>query len=316
MLAETQFFVAPVERSPYRLEEYLVVSPVELALGALSVALILLLTGVVASFLLNLVQLTDTIVLSNPFALYASLILLGAVVLVTRRSYVESPRPDTETDSSVRLSKESKWLTFTAASAAGVTLALPWATENSGGDSTFFRGFEFLLNQHPTGHLINYTTYAFSPAIFRDVRIQVTIAVVFLIVCVSDAFLIPFHTKPFVAFLHQVRRFLAVSVLAMSVYYLAYMTFLKYESIYWVSWLDKLTYQGSANAKGYSMMFYDPSYGFWTFLGCSLLLVWLSFSSETGRPVTWVRQLALAASSRWKSLVRFYKGKRREGNSN
>jgi hypothetical protein len=171
-MAETQFFAAPLDRDPSRPEKYLAVSPVDLAIGALSVAVVLLLIGIVSTFLLNLVQLTDSIVLSYPFALYASLIVLVGVMVVTRNSYAEFTQPKAEhqkLDSNWRPSREARWLTLASALVAFVSLALPWVT-HSGEDDDFFRGFWFLLNQRPTGELANYTTYAFSPAIFRDAR--------------------------------------------------------------------------------------------------------------------------------------------------
>ena len=313
-MAETQFFAAPLDRDPSRPENYLAASPVALAIGALSVALILLLVGIVSTFLLNLVQLTDSIVLSYPFALYASLILLIGVTVITQKSYAEFAQRKVvhqEHDCNWRPSRESKWLTLASALIACVSLAFPWVTESSkDGDS--FRGFKFLLKQRPTGELFSYKTYSFSPAIFRDVRIQVTIALAFVAACILDALFGFPRTKRLVVLLHQVRRLLAICVFALSVYVVFYMAFLEYESIYWVPWLDKLGYQGPAGAKGYSLLFYDPAYGFWLFLLCSLFLVWLSFTTETDRPGTWVRRLGGAATLKWKSLVESYKSRRQE----
>ena len=315
--AETQFFVGSLHQNPSRLEKYLAVSPVDLAIGALGVALILLLTGIVSTFLLNLVQLTNSVISSYPFALYASLILLMGVLVITRKSYVQNAQPSAgrQAADSRRQPSESKWLTLTLALVAGISLALPWAASSLWGDGEFFRGFEFLLNQRPTGHLFNYTTYALSPTIFRDVRIQVTIAVVFLTVCASDA-LVGFRpAKRLKEFLNHARGALAVCVSALSLYYLAYMAMLQYESVYWVPWLDQLAYQGPTNAKGNPMIFYDPAYGFWIFLVCCLMLVWLSFTTETDRPGTLVRQLSGAATLKWNSLVESYKRKRQKSTS-
>jgi hypothetical protein len=311
VMAETQFFAAPFDRDPSRPEKYLAASPVDLAISALGVALILLLVGIVSTFLLNLVQLTDSIVLSYPFALYASVILLVSMMVITQKSYAEFAQPRVEHqkhDSNYRPSRESKWLTLATALIACVSLAFPWVTESSK-DGDFFRGFEFLLNQRPTGELFNYKTYAFSPAIFRDVRLQVIIAVAFLAVCVLDALFGFPRTKRLAALWHQVRRLLAICVAALTVYFIFFMAFLEYESVYWVPWLDKLGYQGPASAKGYSLLYYDPAYGFWLFLVCCLFLVWLSFTTKPDGPGIWVRQLGGEAALGWKSMVEFYKRK-------
>jgi hypothetical protein len=301
MMTETQFFATPLDRDPSHPEKYLAMSPVDLAIGALGVALILLLVGIVSTFLLNLVHLTDSIVLSYPFALYASLILLIGVMAITYKSYAEcfQPRPEHKKyNSNWQPSRESKCLTLTAVLTACASLAFPWATQGEGGD--FFRGFEFLLTQRPTGKLFNYTTYALSPAIFRDVRIQVTVALAFLAVCVLDALAGFPRTKRLALLLHQLRRLLAACVFVLSIYYLWYMAFLEYESVYWVPWLDKTGYQGPAWAKGYPMLFYNPAYGFWIFLLCCWLLVWISFATKTERLDTWMRQLTGAAALSWR----------------
>jgi hypothetical protein len=164
------------------------------------------------------------------------------------------------------------------------------------------------LNQRPSGESFNYTTYAFSPSIFRDVRIQVTIAVVFLVLCTLHA-LFGFRAKRLGMLLHQIRQLFAGCVFALSIYCVFYIALLEYESVYWVPWLDKLGYRGSANAKGYSMIWYDPAYGFWIFLVSCLLLVWLSFATRG------VRQLIGVTALKWKSLAAFYKSKVHKPNS-
>lgn len=309
LMAETQFFAAPFDRGLPRPERYLTVSPVNLAIGTLYTALILLLIGIVSTFLLNLVQLTDSIILSYPFALYASLILLIGALATTRKTYFESARPKTERqdhDSARRPTRTTRWLTLASALVGCVSLAFPWATDSG----NFFRGFEFLLNQHPTGHLFSYTTYALSPPIFRDVRIQVTIAVAFLMICVLDALLGFPHANRFIVLLRRVRWLSAVSVFALSVYYLIYMAFLEYESVYWVPWLDHLAYQGPSNAKGNSMLYYDPAYGFWIFLLCCLFLTWLSFTTQADRIVTWPRQWSRVVAPTVNSLTKLYKSRK------
>jgi hypothetical protein len=308
VMTETQFFAAPLDRDPSRPEKYLAMSPVDLAIvGGLGVALILLTVRIVSSFLLNLVQLTDSIVSGYPFALYVSLILLVGVIIITHKSYAEFFEPKSEDkkyNSAWQPSRASKWLTLIAALTACISIAFPWVTEGTG-YGKFFRGFEFLLAQRPTGKLLNYTTYAFSPAIFRDVRIQITIALAFLAVCLLDA-LVGFSRTKRLALplpLHQVRRLLAACVFVLSTYYVWYMAFLQYKSVHWVPWLDKAGYQGPPGAKGYSMLWYNPAYGFWIFLLCCWFLIWLSLATKTKRLNTWIRQLTDAAALKWKPLA-------------
>jgi len=63
------------------------------------------------------------------------------------------------------------------------------------------------------------------------------------------------------------------------------------------------------------MLWFDPAYGFWMFLICCFLLVWLSFATKTDGPGTWVRQLGGAARFKWKYLVDFYISKRQKSES-
>jgi hypothetical protein len=311
-LAETQFFAVPLDRDRFRPEKYLGVSPLDLAMTALGAALVLLLVGIISTSLLNLVQLTDSIVVSYPFALYASVTLLFGLIVVTRNFYAELTQSEPESqkhDSDWRPSKESKWLTLIFAVIAFASLALPWVVE-SGEDGNFFKGFRFLLNQRPTGKLFNYQTYAFSPAIFRDARTQVTIAVTFIAVCILDVLFGLRSAKRLPALLHQCRRLLAACVLIISTYIIFYIAYLEYESVYWVPWLDKIQgLQGPANAKGYTMLSYDPAYGFLIFLMCCFLQVWLSFATKTETLDTWVRHLNGAATRTRKTFVEFSKNR-------
>jgi hypothetical protein len=312
VMAETQFFAAPIDRDPSPLKRYLAVSPTDVAIGALAVAIVLLLVGIIWTFLLNLVQLTDSIVLSYPFALYASLVFLCGVLIITRKSYVEFAEAIAERhkpDFNNRLSKEAKWVTLASVVLAGISFALPWARQ-SGDEDELFRGFEFLLNQRPTGRLFNYSTFLLSPTVFRDVRIQVTLAASFLVLCTIDALFGFPRAKRIALFLYEIRRFLALCVLVLAVYYLFYMVFLEYESLYWVPWLDKLGLQGPAGAKGYSMLWYDPAYGFCIFLVFCFLLIWLSLATNTARLDRWIQRLRPLASQTWNSSLRVFSTRR------
>ena len=288
VMAETQFLAAPLRRRGSRLIKYLEVYPLGFAIASLSVAVVLSLIGLTSTFVLNLIHLTDSVILSYPFALYGSITLLACALLITRKSYIANTQPDSEESDERRaspLSSSAKWLTIFGVIAATVSLGFRWAT-NTVDPESFFKGFEFLLNQQPTGQLFNFMTYDLSPQVFRDARIQVTVATIFLFVCVLDALFRSNQANPVIAFLRETRTFLAIGVLALAVYFLMYMGTLQYEAVYWVPWLDQFAYQGSANAKGYPMIFYNPAYGFWIFLSCCLLLIWLSFARETGVPGT------------------------------
>lgn len=286
-MAEAQFFAAPVRRVQSRPEAYFALSVDDLAVGTLAIATVVLLFGMVSTFLLNLVHLTDSVISGYPFALYAALILSVSVTVLNRGIYTNLAHANAnESDDgpTPKTTRKSKWLTIAAALAACLALALPFVVD---ADEDYLRGFRFLMRQAPTGRLFNYETYAFSPAIFRDIRILLTIAVAFVVICVLDSL-------SAWTFLSTIRRLSAFGIFALAFYFVAYLAFLDYESFYWVPWLDRLGLQGPAGAKGYSLLSYNPTYGFWLFFACCLFLVWLSLTTGTSRAAEWTRAPAHA----------------------
>jgi hypothetical protein len=313
VMAETQFFAAPLERDPSRPEKYLAASPVHLAIGTLSVAAISLLVGIVSTSLLTFVQLTDTFIMGYPFALYAALVVLAVIAVITQRAYSEFSQSKPEhlkLDHNSQASTDFRWLTMTSALVACVSLAFPWATCSV--EDGLFRGYQFLLNQRAMGESFKLLQFGLSPQLFRDVRIQVTIAMAFLAVCVLDALWGMRQTSQLIRMLHQVRRLLAFCVFALSIYTIMYILFLGYEAVFSVPWLDKLGYLGPRGSRGHSLLEYDPAYGFVLFLLCCLFLVWLSFTNGTARPGAWARRIDDAASLKWKTLVEFYRSKQQK----
>jgi hypothetical protein len=109
-------------------------------------------------------------------------------------------------------------------------------------------------------------------------------------------------TKLATFFLPQARRLLAACVLALSIYYLAFIAMLEYESVYWVPWLDKRGYYGTTSAKGYSLLYYDPKYGSWIFLGCCFVLIVLSFATETEVLASCIQTISRVVIHGWKVL--------------
>ncbi len=257
-MAETQFLAPPFQPMKSLEKRFFELSPTSFGIGSLLIASVFLLYEIISTFALTLVQLTNSIILSYPFALYASLVLLSAALAVTRKSYIENSGQAEclDEDLSKRRSRASRWLAIVLGVLGMVSLVLPWANESTEDADPAFRGFEFLLNQQPIGTLFNYTTYRLSPPIFRDVRILVTIAVIFILICILDS-LRPSSTNRIATFSHESRRILAACVFGLAIYYLAFMALLEYESLFWVPWLDRLSYQGSpeafARATGFSL---------------------------------------------------------------
>ncbi len=285
--AKAQFFAGPPLRDGLGLKKHFVVSPEAIITSSLCFSVIVLLLSVVSTFILNLVHLTDSILFSYPFALYASLVVLTWSLIVTRKAYLGGDRRGHESTRLLmkRLQKFSNVLTLSFVTLGLLSLALPWAVSDS--FEAAFKGYQFVLKQRSTGRLINYTTYALDPKIFRDVRLQVSLALVFLLVCALCALLGSHLGKRLAAVLVHAQSLLAFVVFFLGVYYLIYMSTLEYESLFTGPWLDRLSaYPFFSGSEGASMMLFDPAYGFWIFLCSCLTLALLALlqSPETLRP--------------------------------
>jgi hypothetical protein len=281
-IVETQFLAVPSSSSRRTLGSFFELSPTELAVRSLVVAAILLLFQIVSAFTLTLVQLTNSVILNYQFGLSACVAIFVSALVITRKSYMRSLGrfPQAADGDDPSFSPIGRWLTLVIASIACLSLAAPWAVETSLDPEDRFRGFEFLTSQRPTGKFFNYTTYQLSPPIFRDVRIIVCIAVAFLVFCFLGVAISYVAAGRFQRLVSEIRRLLAAAVLFLAMYYLVFMAFLQYESSYSVPWLDKLGYQGTPDAKGSPMIYYNPAFGFWVFLVCCVTLVWLSFRPD------------------------------------
>ena len=71
-IAETQFLAPPLQPMTSLAKRIFELSPMGLGIGTLLIASVFLLCGIISTFALTFAQLTNSIILSYPFALYAS----------------------------------------------------------------------------------------------------------------------------------------------------------------------------------------------------------------------------------------------------
>jgi hypothetical protein len=172
--------------------------------------------------------------------------------------------------------RRSHWLKIFLAVVGFVSLVLPWAN-GPGFSGHFLRGFRFLLRQPILNQVGDVIFVSIDPSIFLEIRIQVTFALLFLLVCGlsggrglrgNELFSTPFR---------RAQKMLAILVLFLSLNYLLYMAILEggselEDNPFLTKWFSK--------AYGMPMNVYDPSYGFLIFLACCFGLIWLTFREQ------------------------------------
>jgi len=276
-IARAQFFVRESPRTGSSLSRYFVLSPEGLATGALFIAVLVLFGAVLLAFIVNVVHLTDSIFFNYLFWLYGTAFVLAWLVIRTRKSYLEPvDRPPDLPREGNDLGQPTKWQRSSGivlALLGFVCLALPWAQ----GLGTL-RGYQFLLKQQAMHEFGQFVQYPLRPMVFREAQVQVYTALLFLLVCAADSVLRSRVAKRAARALHKIRTVAAIGILFFSLNLLVYMGILEYVSEAGTPWsVANMFSQGILEkAAGYTMDFYNPAYGFVIFLGCCLLLVWLS----------------------------------------
>ena len=272
-LAEGQFFARSGRFHFDGPGRFLVLAPERIIVGALLVSVVALLLKVVSLFLGDLLHLTDTIFFSYPFRLYAAVVLGVAVVLQTWRSY-RSPSPPHFLRWPLPQFIE-KWGPIFFVTCAYVCFAAPWAVSGVG---KTIRGYEFGLSDPVTYALGIVKVHEIDRRIFAEIRLQVWIAIGFLVLSTISALNRIRPLGEWVNFARAGSRVMSALVFFLALNYLIYMGILQYEAIGNTPWLDQgFTLQANGM---YTMMFYDPCFGFWGFLICCSALIWFSFRSH------------------------------------
>jgi hypothetical protein len=276
-LARGQFF-AGVTKGRTSFSRHLILTPERLAMGSLYVLLFAVFSAVLFAYIATIINLTDSIFVSYPFAVYAAAFVLGCLSLRTRGSYLEcfrarnvAPRVNL-----IRRPRTIRAWVVVLAAIGFFTLLLPWAS--STGSIPSLRGFEFLFPQHTIAQFGPVLMYSLDPRTFLEVRFQVWIALLFLLISALHG-VHPFSGNLFVArALRKARAWLAILVLFLSLNYLIYMAILEYGGELEDNPLLSHLF---SNDQGYPMNFYNPAYGFLIFLACCFILIWLSLRRRT-----------------------------------
>jgi hypothetical protein len=170
-----------------------------------------------------------------------------------------------------------------ALSAAAVLLGfaflfLPWTQPR------VLAGYQFLIPQKPVPGLISGgplhlpVFYPVDPRVFREIRYQMFVALLFLMISLAHAILASLKARRFGKPLLKVRVWLGYLVAFLAANYLFYMAVLQYESQTPDprAVRDYLFNSDIVSPRGLPMILYDPAYGFWGFACCCAALVILS----------------------------------------
>lgn len=274
-LALSQYFsgLSPPRRKG--LLKYLVVSPDLVAMAVLWIAVGLLFLAVFLSFAGKLAHLDDSVFFSYPFALYAVAYGLCYILLINRESY----RLTVGGQVKQRTHRETvierwRWLTPALAAVGFLSLLLPWiSTPND-----YIWGYRLLLKQKPLNEFGQYRMYPIDPQLFRELKIQLILALVFLLVCALNGVISYLVKTGAPTILRVGQKLLAHLFLFLSLNLLFYMGVLEYETETGAQLVGIGIFLRdlSVYERGFSLAMYNPAYGFLIFLVCSFPLVWIS----------------------------------------
>ena len=254
--------------------KYLVISPDIVATGVLWIVATLLFFAVFFSFAGNLTHLDDSIFFSYPFALYCAAYGLCYVLLINRASYLIPVRQVGSPTRGERLIRRTRWLSPALAALGFLSLLLPWIS----GPAENIKGYRLLLKQYPLSQIGEYRSYPIDPRLFRELKIQLLLALLFLLVCLLDGVMVYIIENWPLKTVQVIQKWLARLFLFLSLNLLFYMGILEYESDMGSQLIGTGVFMRGLDVhdRGMPLNIYNPAYGFLIFLGCSFLLVWIS----------------------------------------
>ena len=266
-IARGQFFAGIIQDRDSIFSKVLVLSPERLATGSLYILLVALFAVDVFLYIANIIDLTNSIFFSYPFLVYSVVFVLGFLLLRTRRFYLERPRPV----AGFGPSRGTRWLEGTLAVVGISSFILPWASGE--GSIAPLWGFRLLLRQHSIRQIGDIVTHPLAPGLFFEVRIQMILALLFLVICSFNSIFRFSRNRWLKRGLQNVQQLTAILILFLSLNFLIYIAILESGRFLEDNPFLAHFYE---HEQGYPMSFYNPTYGFILFLVCAFGLIWLS----------------------------------------
>jgi hypothetical protein len=272
-IARGQFFAGLDTRS--RFVNWGLISPETLTIGCLYLLFGVALFSVVVSVISDLVDLTDSVLISYPAALLAMAFAFALLLSKARGRYTRLfPRsPGTRERRTRWFFVMFHWKEAALAVVGLVSLLLPWAR-----GIPSLRGYNFILRQHGTAKLAGIVSFPIDPKLFLELRAQVVVAVAFVLICGIHAILSVRQNRVSATLLARLQYPLAIVVLFLTLNYLSYMGILQYGVNFaanpWPSIMSIVP--NGEHEFGSPMSFFDPAYGFIIFVVSCVGLIWLS----------------------------------------
>jgi hypothetical protein len=282
---KSQYFVSPRNRVGGLGLPGFLRSPDKFAKTALVLSTLYLLVTVTAEFADDVGGFTDSIFGGYSFWLYAAVFSAVMIIVVSRR-YYSAPGPRPPNGRRVILPDSSagnagrpvvlqriiclirRPMIFIFVGAALASLFVPWAYRNEGGG---IFGYEWLLRHDPGNHWIGAAGQAMDIGVFRDVRLEILIALTFLALCAICEVRTSWRGTRVGSLARILRNLAAVLVLFLSINYLLFMGILQTEAG---------TFYNAFYAQQGSMFYYNPAFGYWVFTALCVVLSVLSLSGQ------------------------------------
>ncbi len=299
--AKSQYFVSPRDRVRAFWFPGFLRSPDKFAKAVLLLSTIYLLFAVTSEFAGELNSFTDSIFEGYSFWLCAAAFFAIVVIAISRHycsatglapisnRLVALPGAD---ESGLRpvgrwkfLRRIRRPMSLALVGGAFACLFMPWAHEDfvlpwrhQDSWGAFIFGYEWLLRHDPSSRWIGSAGREMNLTIFREVRLEILTALAFLALCLFCEVAPRWRWARAVNardILRILRNFFAVIILFLSFDYLVFMVVLEEEV---------LSFSSSLYARGGSMLYYSPAFGYWIFSALCVALSALSLSGLDATP--------------------------------
>jgi hypothetical protein len=274
-IARGQFFAAFSSNRDSRFHDWTVIAPDRLAIAGLYMLFAVAFFSVVLLVISDIIDLTNSVLFNYPSGLLVAAFVLAILLRRTRERYDELFPP-----SSTPRTTRSRWAFVAfhwkelALSGVGLfSLFFQWTR-----GAAVLRGYNFIIGAKRTPQPGGLIFTQIEPSIFRELSSQVIFAVLFLLVCAVHGILSIHRSQTTSSWLGKAQYLMSAVVLFLSLNYLIYMGILQYGTSFaanpWPSLVA--TVLGGSHEIGAPMVFFDPTYSFWVFVSCCVLLVWVT----------------------------------------
>jgi len=286
--SKSQHFVSPRDSTGGIRPPSFLYSPDKFATTVLLVSASYLLFRVTGEFASELTNITDSIFWSYPFWLYTMAFSAVLMLIASQRHYAATvPKkwsdqliivPDTSTGSHHRslglrkiVALIGRPMTVVLVAVGFGSIFFPMAWRDLGGP---IYGYEWLLFHDPSDRLIGVAGQAMNLTLFREVRIEIVAALIFLALCLLSSFEVVLPWPRLRRTISKLRFLGAIVVAFLSINYLIFMAILDDEAF-------NLLLRREDQSQG-TMIWYHPGSAYWVFTTVCMVLSALTLGRLDG----------------------------------